>query len=67
MTTASLPIAVLLALEDSCAAHLRTIRQAVHVAQSACLHADSDDVPPADAEDVPLVVCRACRMIRSSL
>lgn len=66
MTTASLPIAVLLALEDSCAAHLRTIRQAVHVAQAACPH-EFDDVPPADAEDVPRLVCRSCRMIRARL
>ena len=64
MTTAALPIAVLLGLEASADAHLRTLRQAVHVAQEACPHPENDELPPVDFADTTHLQCRACRKIR---
>ena len=63
MTAATLPFAVLSAMEESAAAHLGTLRQAIHVAQEACLHTETDPVPPSDDEDLARRRCRACRKI----
>jgi hypothetical protein len=63
MTAATLPLTVLFGLAESAEAHARALRQAIHIAQEACPHAETDPVHPADAEDAPRRCCRACRKV----
>jgi hypothetical protein len=63
MTAATLPLTVLFGLAESAEAHARALRQAIHIAQEACPHAETEPVHPADAEDPPRRCCRACRKV----
>jgi hypothetical protein len=66
MTAATLPFTVLFGLAESAEAHARTLRQAIHVAQEACPHTETEPVHPSDAEDAPRRCCCACRKTLSA-